>query len=488
MTTSGVVMGILGLFRGNFYLALPLLIAWPLVRWAWNRRQGIAVSTLKHSASRALCFTLGFMAIVLLITARNKIVADQWVYSSAGSGAVLYIGNNPHSPTGEYVHLPFLRPHPRFEEADMQAEAERRTGRILSTKEVSQFWRDAAIQYTLEHKKDAVLRALYKLRWTFESYELGDNYSLSFHGLFSPLVGSSIPWWAIILSLSCGWLIMAREERLKVVPLLILLFAYVASLLIFFVRSRYRIPLAPLMMILASLEVALIYEVYQKQKTRLFTCHLVSILVAISISLGFGIPRVHNERLGMFWMSLGIAHLNEEDIVGARQLLKEATRQEPNHAIIWMTLGKLELGQKRYKEAAQACAKAVELNNIRRDMRECLAMAFNQLGDHKQAWEVFEPVVSSTMPLVHFNLVTSILNGLGRHKDAVALLKQGEQKHMTASSFHYYLARSYWHYDKGGAKSALQNAIKHAKTEEEKRFYSGLHSKLSSNLPAPQSP
>jgi hypothetical protein len=183
--TAGVLLGLLGLLRGNFYLAMPLMAVWAAC--------GPKDLGRKARATRAVVFLCGFSLVMIVVAVRNKVVADQLVFSSAGSGAVLYIGNNPHSPLGDYDHLPFVRTNPKYEEIDFRREAERRTGRDLSTAEASAYWRSEAIAYSLDNPGITARRILHKLGLVAESFELGDNYSPRFHAEFSPLGSPGFP-------------------------------------------------------------------------------------------------------------------------------------------------------------------------------------------------------------------------------------------------------------------------------------------------------
>ena len=426
MTASGFAMGVLGLFRGNFYLCIPLLLAWIPFQWWWRRRSGEAVAPRWAVAGSAAAFVVGLMIVVAAVTARNKAVADQWVFSSAGSGAVMYIGNNPNSPLGDYTHMPFVRTNPIYEEIDVRAEAERRLGRKLTTQEASRYWRQEAIRYSLDEPFTTLQRLFHKTRLIVESYELGDNYSLTFHGRFSPIVGPWFPWWGLVLALSCAWLVGASGLRLRAGPLLLLLGGYAASLLIFFVRSRYRIPMAPLMIILAGAEIALVVDLRRsEQGARAFTLHLGAALVALGVSLTFGVPRLQEERMGNWWMALGVAHAEQGNLDRARDLLQEAARVEPDDPIIWMNYGRVELGQDRFKEAAAHCQRSVELGANRDDARECLALARFRLGDPDAAWQALQPAVTPNMTTDRFQLAVLILKTRGQTEQALQLLREG---------------------------------------------------------------
>lgn len=425
---SGVLMGILLLFRGNFFLCVPLLVAWIVLRWGWGWRAEEAwarsigvVGALKAAA----VFGIGIALVLGLLATRNKVVADQWTFSSGHSGAVLYVGNNPYSPLGDYKHMPFVRTNPIFERDDFQAEAQRRTGRPMTAAEVSRFWRQEAIQYSLDNPLVTARRGLHKVRLLMESYELGDNYSLSFHSEFSPFVNAWFPWWSLVMALSLAWLMGARQQRLEPGPVWVVLIAYAASCVITFVRSRYRIPMAPLMIILAGLEIALFVTLVRLKRWKPVALHGGIAVLVLGLGLAFGLPRMANEVKGNWWMALGIAHSEDGDIEGARALLTKALQVQPEEPIIWMNAGKMELGQDNVAQAEKLCTQAVALDGTRADSRECLGLARMMRGDAPGAWEALEPVATAVMPADRFKLVVYALQQTDQSAKALKLVDEG---------------------------------------------------------------
>ncbi len=502
LAASGFSLGVLVMFRGNFILAMPVLTAWIGVAWWWRRRRQPAAQagpSLKVMLGGASAFAVGFACVLLLVMARNKVVADQWVATNATSGSVLFIGNNPYSPLGDYMHMPFVRTHPKFEEVDFRAEAERRTGRQMTTQEASRYWRDEAIKYSLDNPGQTVRRAFHKLALIAESYELGDNYSLTFHGLHSPVVGTTIPWWALVMALSVAWLVAVDKGRVQAAPVWLLLGVYVASLVIFFVRSRYRIPMAPLMIILAALELGVLVELIQQGRAdtkpepdkdqieepnttaidanahaKRLGLHLGMIAVMLGTSLYFGVPRAQGENLATWWMSLGMAHSERGDVEGGEALMLKALELQPEEGIIWMNLGKLALAQDQADKAARLCARSIELDKTRNDARECLALALAQKGDLNAAWAALQPAISPTMQMVRLELAVRLLLAGQKRAEAHALLDKTAPKHGQLAGFHVLRFMTDAGVAPEKARAHLQKALKLAQDPQERAYIEHL--------------
>jgi tetratricopeptide (TPR) repeat protein len=416
---AGFLLGLLGLLRGNFYLALPLLLVWCIAaptRGDWRLR-----------AARVTAFAAGFAVVVALVSVRNKVVADQWVFSSAGSGAVLYIGNNENSPMGDYTHMPFVRTNPKYEEIDFRHEADRRTGRSLTTAEASKYWQQQAIDYSLADPVLTMRRGLHKLALVAESYELGDNYSPKFHAEFSPLGAPWFPWWTLVLSLSAGWMLSRRKGWVLGAPVAIVAVTYIASLVIFFVRSRYRIPLVPCFVVLAAVELVALRQLWTDGHKRRVAVHGAVIALVAMISLGLGVPRASGEQLGGWWANLGARHVEAGNTEHGIKLMQKGWQLEPKNSIIHMNLGRVYLGVDEPNKARFHCGQAIELESGRDDARECLTVALLELGLTKDAKAALTPALRPRMPLDRYLLAAAVEETLGDKPAALRWLAQARQ-------------------------------------------------------------
>lgn len=448
MLAAGVGMGLLGLLRGNVYFALPMLIVWiPLVgrRFAGALRDaddGVETPPEPWATLgvRTGAFLAGFALMLVLVGVRNYVVADQFVMSSAGGGGTLYIGNNPYNPLGDYNHMPFVRANPAFEEEDFRAEASRRAGRALTTAEASTFWRDEAVSYSLDNPGTTLRRGIHRAGLVMQSYELGDNYSLKFHGEFSPVVWPPIPWWTIVLALALGWVVCSRRGGARAGPLVIMGIGYLATLLIFFVRSRYRIPMVPLLIPLAAIEAVTLVELLRTQRRRA-AIHAAVIGLAAAISLALGVPKTVSENLGPWWSALGGRHIEAGNVEKGLALMQKGAAMDPNNAVVWMNLGRVYLGTDQNERAEDACARAIKLDKVRDDARECLAVARIELGDPEGAWVALKPAIRPRMPVNRYVLAALTAEASGREDEAVNLLRQGIAEHGTEVGFEQLITR-----------------------------------------------
>jgi tetratricopeptide (TPR) repeat protein len=250
----GLALGLGGLVRGNMYL-----LAWggALALLVWGGRQ----RRLAHGAACAGALLLGALLAVAPLIVRNSLAAGRLVLTTAAGGTAFYLCNHPDNDTGLIQVRSWNRQVPRFEEEDWTAEAEQRSGRALTPGEVNQFWLAAALAGIRERPATWLLAEARKLGLLVSRYEAPDNTMPSFAEDTVPVLRWTPSRYATVLPLACGGLVLAwTRRRRERVPgrgaLALALAGYAASLLLFVVTSRFRLPLAPLVLVYAGVLLA----------------------------------------------------------------------------------------------------------------------------------------------------------------------------------------------------------------------------------------
>lgn len=230
---AGVANGLAALTRGNMLivaLALGAVLAWPSQETRTRLR-------------RPLAFALGVLMIVGAVTLRNYIVGKDWVLLSSNSGLNLLIGNNPHTE-GAYMEPPFLRGVPESEYADSREFAEHMSGRApMKPSEVSGFYTRQVLKFVQEQPRRWSELMFQKLFLATNSLEIAETYSYYYFAeKYSPLRAAVIDFKLVFtLGILGAFMLLLRAGFNE---LHVFLFAYTVSLILFFVTSRYRLPLA----------------------------------------------------------------------------------------------------------------------------------------------------------------------------------------------------------------------------------------------------
>jgi hypothetical protein len=266
---AGAVLALASLTRANLILFIPLGIAMLLFEREGNRgripisrnRDPSPISPVsydffrmpqKRGMRQAAAFLAGAVLVLLPILLRNYYVEGQWVLTTSQAGQNFYIGNNPMNTTGSYIVPPSIRPDPRYEETDFRATAEKATGRKLTPQEVSQYWWDESFEHMRRDPVFAQMMMLRKFMVFWNDYEIPDNLNMYLMERWSwvlrlPLLG--IGALTALAVLGAGvWF----REKVEVRILVAFTAVYCATVVAFFVFSRYRIQIVPVLVVFAA--------------------------------------------------------------------------------------------------------------------------------------------------------------------------------------------------------------------------------------------
>jgi tetratricopeptide (TPR) repeat protein len=269
---AGLVFGFLCLDRDNFVLLAPVLAL--VVAFLAG-----AGASARRRLRAAGAFALGAAVVILPVTMRNFAVSKEVVLLTTGGGEVFFIGNN-HDANGLYVPPPFVRPDPRYEHADFVARAVEIAGRPLSPMESSWFWFHEGLRF-ITSEPLAWTRLLWlKFVYFWNWYELPDNLDYEVMQRFAPLLrllnvslppaGTPAPavplpggaWLPIRLHLFATFgtlaplgllgIALSRRRWRALLPLYVLIFGYMVTVMFFFNFSRFRVPIVPILALFAA--------------------------------------------------------------------------------------------------------------------------------------------------------------------------------------------------------------------------------------------
>ena len=257
LVVAGVLFGVSVVGVGQWLVPVVALAAWtPMMceRLPRDRR-------LRATAA----FAAGALAVILPLLVWNSAEGGGLVLTSGDAGMNFFSGNNerasglPAAPSG-------LRNTPQYEEADGRRLAEQAVGRPLAPAEVSRYWTSQGVAWIRQHPADWVDLVGKKLATLWNGFEISDNYHYAFmrthflpllygattFGLVAPfaLVGAVFPFW----------------RRRDVTALYVVCFGYLAMLVVFYVRGRYRLPAVPFLAVLAAVAVERLVRAIQARR------------------------------------------------------------------------------------------------------------------------------------------------------------------------------------------------------------------------------
>ena len=279
----GVVYGLTTLDRDNFILLAPVLAGLALVMGGGGAPDpagpgGWRACLDARGLRAAAAFTLGTVLVIAPVTLRNFIVSREIVLLTTGGGEVFFIGNNADA-NGLYVPPAFVRPDPKFEHADFVARASEIAGGRLSPMQSSWFWFREGMKFITEEPLAWGRLVGLKLKHFWNFYEIPDNLDYGVLQLFSPLLAwMNVSWpppsWPTLrLPVAGGWsavrlhlfatfgtvaplglvgIFLTRRRWRRLLPLYVLLFGYMATVMLFFNFARFRVPIVPILALFAS--------------------------------------------------------------------------------------------------------------------------------------------------------------------------------------------------------------------------------------------
>ena len=242
--TTGLIWGLASITRPNFLALAPLVFIWIFV----SGKPGL--STARKCLHLGLV-TVGLLLAVLPVTARNLRFGGEPILITYSSGVNLFIGNNPDSG-GISPVVPGTRRSLEGGYKDARRIPQAELGRALSSQEISDYWSGRALQWITDHPLDWAKHTIYKARLFFSPVELPNNQPIWFFASLSEI--SAIFWLGFppIASLALASCVFLFPRWRKWYLLWGYFLIYMASIVIFFVNARYRLPVYPILILAAA--------------------------------------------------------------------------------------------------------------------------------------------------------------------------------------------------------------------------------------------
>lgn len=236
---SGVLLGLSAVAKPTILLFAPFVLAWMLVKDG-----GVG------TASACLIFVLGAGLIILPVTVRNIMVGREFFFISSNFGVNFYLGNNPNIE--ETLNI---RPGIDWE---MFLGEPLKQG-FYSYSQQSDYWFKKSLSY-IKNDPIAYARLLaHKTYMFWNSYEIGRNQDIYFLTRYSG-IAKALVWRSPILNFPFGLLaplslvgmVLALPRIRDNMLLYFYVFSGIIGLVLFFISSRHRLPVAAVLIVFAA--------------------------------------------------------------------------------------------------------------------------------------------------------------------------------------------------------------------------------------------
>lgn len=371
---AGVICGLLSLLRENMLLIVPFLI---LV--AIRPKQRFLAFLVRGSL-----LILGTVIVLLPVAFRNWKVGGNFLPTTFQGGVNFYIGNNPRA-TGKYQPLSPGKQIPSYERTEPIRLAEKEIGKKLQPYEVSNFWLRKSLDWAKENPVDFIKLQAKKAQMFWSWYEWPDAVDYYYVKKTSIVYRLPLLEFGSISFLAVIGLWFIRRRLREFFPVLLLIVMWMASTVVFFLFSRYRLPAIPGLILIGAAGIGEIFAYWkQNRRQRLYVLGLVV--------LALGAPLLVNPqpKEDLVFYNLALVYEKMGNTAKAEQNYKNAYSVNPNNFLSCVNLGNLAAKEERWAEALDWFKKAEAIEPKAEGVHINIGNALVSLGNYDEAGKAYD--------------------------------------------------------------------------------------------------
>ncbi len=344
----GAVFGLAVLARPNVLAFIGLAAVWFVVEYR------------RRSLRPLLQFWAAAAVVIAPVTVRNLVVSGDFVPIAWQGGTNFYIGNNPDAD-GVTAVLPGTRPSWWGGYNDARRLAEQAVGRTLSGAEIDRYWLGRGFGFIGRNPGRALVLLARKTWLLFAGLEVSNNRDVYFFKRYSfldvllfrtPVL--KFPFGLAVPLALAGVMLLRRRWR-RLLPLYLFVAAYGASFVVFFVTARFRMPMVPVLLVLAVAGVSAFARAPAHERYRAAAAAVAALLLFNLDLAGPFRPR-HDQSHFLIAQSLHEQGRDDEALAAVERAL--ALDSAVNVLNLEATLA---LGARRAERAERAAGAAVRL-------------------------------------------------------------------------------------------------------------------------------
>ncbi len=409
---AGIALGLLGLTRENALVFFPVILTWLFVHWRcerWTARLGCAGM-----------FVAGVAVVLLPVAFRNLMVGGEFHLTTAQFGPNFYVGNGKDA-TGFYKPLRWARGNAQFERADATTLAEQASGRNLTPSGVSHYWTTRALDEIRGHF-DGWLRLMGKkclLVWNIS--EVGDSEDQYTYGDWSWMlrVLNHVVHFGILCPLAALGVCLTWRCRERLWLLYVMALSYAMSVVLFYVFSRYRFPLVPIVVLFAAAGLTSWRESIRNARWRAIGTGVGAAIVAVAVCSDPMVSEAHIRAWTHYNIAASLAEQDPNSELALAHCM-EAVRLQPEFAQARVQLGVLLARGGRTKDAMDQYQQVLQSHPDNSEAHDDLGVALASEGKVEEAAIHFAEALrlNPDNANAHYNLGNSLLD-IGKINDAI---------------------------------------------------------------------
>lgn len=374
---SGLTLGLAVMTRGNMLIFAPATMGLYLL-------SAKKTSLFPRRLIIASIFFTGLMTVLLPVALRNLVYGNAFVLTVPSVGLNFYIGNNP-SALGIHTPIPSLRTIPENEMEDAARIANMAIGKELTPSEVSSFWLNKGLAFAAQEPWSFLTLLGRKLLLFWNHYEVPDVYNYYFFRDMVPMLNLFMTFGIIAPLGITGMLISFKDfKKGRVVSGFIII--YMASLIVFYITSRYRLP-AVLMMF--PFAVYTLFYLTDSIKTKAYKKIILAAAVIVPATLVVNLNMLDERKLlSQSHSSIGNIYQSSGDIKEAINEYQTSLKLDPRNWDAANNLAYLYAKNGTHLEEALNLVQGALLRNPRSpEMLDTLSLVYLKMGRVAEARE-----------------------------------------------------------------------------------------------------
>ena len=384
-----------------------------------------------------VAFALGLVLVVLPVAVRNRAVGGEWHMTTSQFGPNFYLGNNPNAD-GTAGFLRQGRGAVEYERQDATELAQAAEGRNLTPREVSSYWTSQALAYIRANPWAWVQLEARKVRLLANAAELIDTESQDSYQEWSRVLSMTavVGHFGILAPLAVLGVIAGWPDRRRLWLFWAMAATYAASVLLFFVSARYRLPLVPILMLIAAVGLSRLPTFIRAAgRARAAVAAACIVLFATFVNWPMwpaAVMRAATEN------NLGNALQDAQRFHDAEFHYKRAIEIQPDYAPAYVNLGAALLAQNRPEEAIDVYKRATSFTPEDVDLDTRMGVAFLRAGRPADAIGPFQQALArgQTSRDIYLNL-TAALIAANRHEEAIPVFREALERHPASSDLRF---------------------------------------------------
>jgi tetratricopeptide (TPR) repeat protein/4-amino-4-deoxy-L-arabinose transferase-like glycosyltransferase len=452
---SVVLCAALGVCTGLSILTRPTFVIFAIVAVLWLAIVFYSAGDgLRRFILKICAIAFGFLLVVIPVGVQNFRLSGRFGFLPYSAGLNLYIGNNPN-----YARTITTRPGPEWEHIISMP---LRSGVSRDPWERQKFFKQKVIEYVINDPFDFANGLLHKAIEFFSSREIPRNIDIYFFRKWSGLLalstwkvaGFGFPFGVILPLALLG---LASYRRQLPVPILLFLIFYPLSIILVFVAGRYRVPIIPIMSVLAGAGLQkLTHLIWARDGRRLTIISFVFIVVMAVASLAGPFPQEKVNYEAEFYLTMAIVDNEQRTENEVFEYLNKALELEPDNYKAHYNLASTFESQNKLDEAIRHYRRALQIKPNYTRARGALALALKSKGQFDEAISHYRQVLvlEPGNARNHVNL-GNILSAQGKFDEAIAQHYQALRINPNLAEAHYNLANAL------KSQGKFDKAIKH---------------------------